>query len=138
MKGLTNWYWERVEWDCELMFKWVTELNVQKVKDNPKHHAIQIWCSDMWSVLWGGWKMGKKTICHPNFDFSWGTHTENDWNRFNIFHNAGVLNTMQDLFYKGQFMNELPYGKDLTIRENTASKKYYEWVIKTGKTSCLV
>ena len=138
MKGITNWYWERVEWDSELLFKYITELNVEKVKDEPKHHAIQIWCSDMWSVLWGGWKMGKKTICHPNFDFSWGTHTEDDWNKFNIFHNAGVLNTMDDLFYKGRWMNELPYGKELTIRDNTASKKYWEWVSKTGTTSCLL
>jgi len=138
MKGLTNWYWERVEWDCELIFKWVTELNVQKVKDDPKHHAIQIWCSDMWSVLWGGWKMGKKTICHSNFDFSWGTHNEDDWNKFNIFHNAGVLNTMDDLFYKGMWMNELPYGKELKIKEKTASLKYWEWVTKTGKNSCLI
>ena len=138
MKGLTNWYWERVEFDCELLFKWVTELNVQKFKDDPTHHAIQIWCSDMWSVIWGGWKMGKKTICHPNFDFSWGTHSEDDWNKFNIFHNAGVLNTMGDLFYKGMWMNELPYGKELTIKEGTASKKYWEWVSKTATTSCLV
>ena len=148
MKGITNWYWERVEWDCELMFKHVTELNVEKVQldrhtmspDEVRqpYHPIQIWCSDMWAVLWGGWKMGKKTICHKNFDFSWGTHTEEDWDKFNIFHNAGVLNTMEDLFYKGMWMNELPYGKDLKIKENTASLKYWEWVSKTGTISCLI
>jgi hypothetical protein len=35
-------------------------------------------------------------------------------------------------------MNELPYGKELTIRENTASKRYWEWIQKTAENSCLV
>jgi len=138
MKGITNWYWERVEFDCELLFKHVTDLNIQKVKDDPSHHAIQIWCSDMWSVLWNGWKMGYNTIVHPNFEFSWGTHEEKEFDKQNIFHNAGVLNTMEDLFYKGRWMNELPYGQELTIRDNTASKRYWEWVCKAGENSCLI
>jgi hypothetical protein len=45
---------------------------------------------------------------------------------------------MDDLFYKGMWMNELPYGKELIIKDNTASKKYFEWVIKTGNQSCLI
>jgi hypothetical protein len=138
MKGITNWYWERVEWDCELLFKWITDLNVQKVKDDPSHHPIQIWCSDMWSVLWNGWKMGKNTICHPNFNFTWGTHGEDIWDKNNIFHNAGVLNTMEELFYKGKWHSELPYGKELNIKEGTASKRYWEWIQKTSTTTCLI
>ena len=35
------------------------------------YHEIQIWCSDMWAVLWKGWLNGFKTIPHSNFNFSW-------------------------------------------------------------------
>jgi hypothetical protein len=44
---------------------------------------------------------------------------------------------MSGLFYKAQYINELPYGKDLQIKEGTASKKYWEWIQKTEEKSCI-
>jgi hypothetical protein len=46
-------------------------------------------------------------------------------------HNAGVVNGTSGLFYKAEFMNQLPYGKDLKISEGTASWNYYQWIKKT-------
>jgi hypothetical protein len=91
----------------------------------------------MWAVLWNGWKLGKQTICHKDLEFSWATSTEDDWNRLNIFHNAGVTNSTSGLFYKAEYMNQLPYNKDLQIKENTASWHYWNEICETAKKSVL-
>jgi hypothetical protein len=137
MKGIDYGFWDRVEMDSELLFRQITDLNnIKKTKDN-SYHELQIWCADMWAVLWGGWRRGAKTNCHPNFEFSWGTSTKDDYHRLNIMHNAGVTSPNEGLFYKAQYMNELPYGKDLSIRQESASYVYWEWVNLTASKSVL-
>lgn len=138
MKGIDSDFWERVERDSERLFKEITDINNQKVKENSTYHPIQIWCADMWAVLWNGWKMNYETITHSNFDFSWGTSDIATYNNHNIFHNAGVTDGNSGLFYKAQWMNELPYGKDIKINDNTASNEYWKWIQKVGKKSCLI
>ena len=138
MKNINADYWDRVERDSEQLFKVITELNNSIKVTNPDYHELQIWCADMWAVLWGAWRLGYKTICSPEFNFSWGTSSEEEYHRLNIMHNAGVTNADGGLFYKPKFMYELPYGKPLEITEGTASKKYWEWIQKTGGKSCLL
>lgn len=149
MKGLNAEYWERVERDCERLFKEITDLNNEKVEidrhtmpegeSRKPYHPLQIWCADMWAVLWNGWKMGRQTICHPDLEFSWGTSSEDDWHKFNIFHNAGVTepNSKGGLFYKGEYIQRSPFKDDLVIRENTASKKYWEIIKKVAEKSVI-
>jgi hypothetical protein len=91
----------------------------------------------MWAVLWGGWKMGKETICHPDLEFSWATSTLADWEKLNIYHNAGCTSNGEGLFYKADYMNKLPYNEVLDIREGTASKKYWEIIQEVAKKSVL-
>ena len=138
MKGIDYEFWNRVEKDSELLFRQITDLNNIKKTETPSYHELQIWCSDMWAVLWGGWRRGAKTNCHPNFEFSWGTSTKDDYHKLNIMHNAGVTSSGHGLFYKAQYMNSLPYNAELTINDNTASKKYWEWIEKTALKSKLL
>lgn len=138
MKGVDFDFWNRVESDSEQLFKDITAINNEKKQIDPTYHELQIWCADMWAVLWGAWRRGWKTICHPNYEFSWGTSTIFDYHKLNIMHNAGVVNGFGGLFYKAQFMNELPYGKDLNITENTASHEYWKWIQKTAQKSVLI
>jgi len=138
MKGINTQFWANVEKDCERLFKEITAINNQKKVANPTYHELQIWCSDMWAVLWNGWKIGYESICHPDLEFAWATSTEADWDRLNIFHNAGVTDAAGGLFYKALYMNELPYNKNLEIKEATASKKYYEIIQKLEKKSVLL
>lgn len=138
MKGIDWKFWEEVETDCERLFKEITELNNIKKRENPSYHELQIWCADMWAVLWGLWKRGKETICDPHLEFSWGTSTEGDWDRLNIFHNAGVVSGNDGLFYKANYISRLPYNDELEIRGGTASKKYYDLVKEVGKKSVLL
>ena len=138
MKGIDWKFWEEVERDSERLFKEITELNNIKKRENPSYHELQIWCADMWAVLWGLWKLGKETICDPHLEFSWGTSTEGDWDRLKIFHNAGVVSGNDGLFYKANYINRYPYGDELEIRGGTASKKYWDIIKETAKKSVLI
>jgi hypothetical protein len=138
MKGISHYFWDRVEKECEILFKDVNELNTKKKQADATHHELQIWCADMWAVLWNGWKMGYKTICSDNLQFSWATSNEDDYNKYNIMHNAGVTSSDNGKFYKAQYMNELPYNKVLEVDRNTASWYYWREVRKTAKKSVLI
>jgi hypothetical protein len=148
MKGLTYEFWNRVEGDSEKLYKEITELNNQKIiedrrtmppgEERTPYHPLQIWCADMWAVLWGGWRLGYKTNCHSNFDFSWGTSGIDDYHKMNIMHNAGVLNGNTGLFFKGDYINKLPYNKNLEINKTSASSFYWEQISKTAKKSVLI
>lgn len=138
MKGINADYWVEVEKDCEKLYKDITELNNKKKAIEPSYHELQIWCSDMWAVLWNGWKKGKETICHPDLEFAWATSTEEEWNKLNIFHNAGVTGADQGLFYKALFINDVPFNKTIKVNDGTASKKYWEIIEKTAKKSILI
>jgi hypothetical protein len=138
MKGIDADFWAECERDCERLFKEITDLNNEIKKEKPDYHELQIWTSDMWAVLWNGWKRGYESIVHDNFKFSWATSSENDYNKTNIFHNAGVVDNKSGLFYKCDYMNCLPYNVPLHIKAETASNKYYEWIQEVGKKSILI
>jgi hypothetical protein len=138
MKGIDTHFWSRVELDSENLYKEISELNRKKKELDPTHHELQIWCSDMWSVLWGAWRLGYKTNCHTNFDFSWGTSGESDYFKMNIMHNAGVTDSKSGLFYKAEYMNKLPYTEPLQINEGTASWHYWNWIQETKRKSVLL
>jgi len=131
-------FWETVESDSELLFTKMTEYNISLKTEYPNYHELQIWCADMWAVLWGAWRRGWKTNCLPEFDFSWGTSTEDDFYKMNIMHNAGVTSPIQGLFYKAEFMNSLPYNAELNVNDKSASKKYWEWIQRTAEKSKLL
>ena len=146
MKNVTSEYWARVEKDSEDLFVRVNNLNAQLKAKNPTYHELQIWCADMFAVLWGAWRMGFKTISDPAFDFSWASAKEgkeekikaldrvSEFERCNIFHNAGVTDGNQGLFFKADYIDKTPYDTDLKLKEG-ASKEYYKLVKRIGKIS---
>jgi hypothetical protein len=148
MKGINAEFWANVEKDSERLFKEITELNNEKIEldrhtmpegeARQPYHALQIWCADMWAVLWNGWKMGNETICHPDLEFSWATSSEQEWYKNNIFHNAGVTTSADGLFYKAEYMTKYPYNVSIEIKEGTASKKYWDIIQSVAKKSILL
>jgi hypothetical protein len=135
-----NWkYWEYVEHDSEKLFKEITELNIQKKAADPKYHELQIWCADMWAVLWNGWMLGNETKVVPEMDFSWATDPSNRWNETTIYHNAGATCGCGGLFYKALYMNILPYN--IEIEKFSKEKNCYNYVLEikeTSQKSCLL
>jgi hypothetical protein len=195
MKGLDWGFFDKMEKDCENLFKQITAFNNEIKKrvsivsesfvgrDYPKessqrklvndeiisecnknlleidvqikevevfsdsdkitrlnYHELQIWCSDMWAILWGAWMRGYETKVIPEMDFCWATDMSGRWNQVYIYHNAGVVGTDRNkLFFKGDFVNKYPY--DVSGDEydkNTAAFRYFLLIQSIGKNSCLV
>ena len=138
MKNIDYEYWNKVERDSEILYKNISELSAIKKQDNPTYHELQIWCADMWAVLWNGWLRGNQSICHSNFSFAWATEGKDGWERNNIYHNAGVTGNNQKLFYKAEYMNSYPYNINLDINTESASYNYWLEICETAKQSPLI
>jgi len=138
LKGLDSQFFNKMEEDCERLFKEITQLNNQKKSENPNYHEIQIWCSDMWSILWSGWMRGYHTNIIPELDFCWATDSVDNWDKKYIFHNAGVTDDRVELFNKSKFTNRLPFLLEDSFDKNRASYKYFEIIKLIGEKSCLL
>lgn len=136
MKGVTSDFWKEVKEDSLRLYKYMSDReNEERKRLSPEelktYNPIQKWCADMWSVLWGAWKIGAQTIVTPDLDFSWGTSSIHDYERCNIMHNAGVTEeASHELFYKANFRNSSPFDADLSfVKPATASAKYVEAIL---------
>jgi hypothetical protein len=138
MKNVDWVFWEFVERDSEKLFKEITDLNNNKKAADPNHHELQIWCADMWAVLWNGWKFGNETKVVSEMDFSWATDPSSKWNETTIYHNAGATCACGGTFYKVLYMDTLPYSLD--IEKFDKEKNCYNYVLEikeTAQKSCL-
>lgn len=131
-------FWEKVEKDAERLFDEITQMNNLKKRINSSYHELQIWCSDMWSVLWNAWLKGNQTKVDKCMDFCWATDPKERWDSCAIYHNAGVVSNGGGLFFKGNYMDTLPYNiKAEDYNENSCSYRYVKEIIYTSKISCL-
>jgi hypothetical protein len=128
LKGTDYNFWDDVENDSERLFSEISRLSASKKRDDPSYHELQIWCADMWALLWNLWKRGIETAHSAELDFSWATDSAETFFKKNIYHNAGVHN--QKLFKKHNYVNKWP-DPNLSFAENTASHHYYELVKKS-------
>lgn len=140
MKGVDELFFHKMEKDCERLFKDVSALNAKKKEEEPKYHELQIWCADMWAILWGAWLRGYNTYIIPEMDFCWATDSIEKWNDKYLFHNAGVVHSIADThFYKANFRNQYPYLHDgNNYDKNKSSYKYFEIIQSIGEKSCLL
>ena len=126
--GIDIHYWQDVYIHSERLFEEISQM-VNKIKaDDPDWHPLQIWCADMWAVLWNLWKRGYETPCTIDLEFTWGTQTMEMWDRHAIFHNAGVVKQEVDgPFYKALYMSKSPVGAP-NVAEKWASFNYFNLV----------
>lgn len=134
IKNVNAKFWDQVYRNSERLFGVIT---AQIKIDNPGH-ALQIWCADMWAVLWNLWKIGKEVRVTKQLDFAWATSAIETWDKLPIYHNAGATPTRRDLFYKGGFQKQLPYkiSQD-AFDPKWCSYKYVEEILKTKEVTCL-
>lgn len=138
MKNINARFWKKVERDSEELFKQITEINNKKKVEDPSYHELQIWCADMWAVLWNAWLNGNETKVVPELDFCWATDPIRRWDEVSIFHNAGVTPDRKDLFFKSDYINSFPYNINNIYSFEYCSYNYFNEIIKTKKTSCLI
>jgi len=139
LKNVNADFWAKVERDSENLFYEITKLNGEKKQKDPAHHELQIWCADMWAVLWNGWLLGNETKVVPELDFSWATDSIERWDSTTIFHNAGVTCACGRQFYKAVYMDKLPYDiEQERFKSSVCGYNYVKEIIETAQKSCLI
>jgi hypothetical protein len=139
LKNIPIEFWKKVYYDAEYLYRLVNDqINKDKVVD-PSIHEIQIWCADMWSVLWNLWFFDKQVRVTDKMSFSWATSHKIDWDKHPIYHNAGVTGGRKDMFFKGGYINKIPYDIKLEdFNQDFCSYKYVEEILKTKEVTCLI
>jgi len=127
LKDINAKFWEDVENDCENLYSQVFKLNNKKKKKDKDYHELQIWCADMWAVLWNLWKIDKPTKIIKELDFTWATHSIDSWEKNSIYHNAGIVSSKNKEFQKGHYRTKKP-PKDLEVNPNLACYNYYQLI----------
>jgi len=135
IKNVDAQYWLDVESDSNALYNGLGSLKNNKKDGDP--YAIQIWCASMWAELWNAWKRGEQVRVPKAFDFAWATCPISKWKTVNFYHNAGVVGPGHRMFYKGIYMDKLPYDDEVDIDPGRCSIYYYDWVKKTGNKTCL-
>ena len=145
VKNTTYEFWDKVENDSINLYKWFCENEHLHIKKNEYDYPIQKWTAGMWSLLWNAWLFGHETIVDDRLNFGWVTNPISDVDKHSILHNAGVTADPNNphcyekgLFYKGSFINELPYNKPLKISDEFASSYYWKEICETAGKSILI
>lgn len=138
LKNIDWMFWDKVETDSEKLYYEISQLNNQKKALDPSHHELQIWCADMWAVLWNGWIKGHETLVVKELDFCWGTDSLNRWEEATIYHNAGVTCSCGGKFYKANYRDSLPYNLSLRTKDDNCSHLYYQEIKEVETKTCLL
>lgn len=115
INGLGYDYWEKVYNDCFTIYEFLRKSNTK----------VQIWCAEMWAVLWNMWYFGKETHVDNRLSHCMGRDPLTMVK--NIIHNAGELESID--FNKLNYTERYP-PKDLNIRQLYCSSLYYEYYKK--------
>jgi hypothetical protein len=122
-------YWDKVESDSTKLYELMqTTSNIYTPE-----HPIQSWCADMWAVLWNLWFLGIDTSISNELAFCFATDEIEDKKNVPILHNAGVTTSSKNHFFKGNYINQSPYGVDYSfVDKKYCSYLYVQEIIETG------
>jgi TusA-related sulfurtransferase len=119
-------FWEKVYEDCGTLYEKI--FNFDRKHPIP-HGGLQIWTSDMWSVLWNLILTNHDVKVTDDLDFSWATDTIEMYEKKPILHMAGVTDDLKSTkFYKGEYINVDPIEK---LKEN---KNHFDYIEKNSST----
>jgi hypothetical protein len=136
IKNVDYSFWEKVYYDSETLYRLVTK----KIGEENPDHALQIWCADMWAVLWNLWFYSKEVKVTEKLSFSWGTSHISEFDKHPIYHNAGVTTSENGMFYKAQWINKIPYNNIKLDELNTdmCCYNYAKEIVNLSKSSILI
>jgi hypothetical protein len=121
LKNVDYKIWEKIYDDCPKLYE--TMVNFDRQNRIPSG-GVQMWTSDMWSLLWNLWLSGYKTKITKELDFSWATDSISKYEKHPILHMAGVTDNLKDTkFYKGEYINVDPIQK---LKENQNHFNYID------------
>ncbi|WP_117161343.1 hypothetical protein [Paraliobacillus sp. X-1268] len=110
-------YWKKVYEDSNTIYKLVCQSKTD----------IQKWTAEMWAQLWNVYHFNIDVKVPEELNFSWPTDPVESYYETKIFHNAGVVDDQQNLFFKGKYVNSTPFGNSFEhVDQSKASIKYVE------------
>jgi len=132
-KNITSDFFNKVEIQGNELYKamQLNEPHYQGADKNP----IQKWCADMWAILWNAFLVADVRVS-KELDFCWATDPLIRWDHTKILHLAGATsNNNGTMFYKGEYINKLPFGVDLTFieKQNNCSAKYAQLLMEYSR-----
>ena len=129
--GINANLWESVYHSSEALYSRVSDMQHTIKANNPDWHELQIWCADMWALLWHLWLAGWSTPTPPQFNFTWGTGTTEQWYANAIFHNAGVTTATPDgPLLKSEHITTVPNAATPQPAAQWASHHYWHLIQK--------
>ena len=129
MYGIKASTWQAVYHLAERLFKDISAMQSPIRGQYPDWHDLQIWCADMWALLWQLWREGYTTPTTTELAFSWGTDPAAKWHSLPIFHNAGVSEWQANgPFYKADWIHQVPKGGVPEVAPQWASHQYLQLV----------
>ena len=142
-KGTDYRFWHKVETDSENLYKYFQASEPKRLEKDPSYYGIQQFTAGMWGMLWNCWFYDMPVKITSRLDFCWGTDPIAKWDKCDIFHNAGVsheIGTKHNIFYKGGYIDTLPYNDVLNTEYNKefGSWHYTNLIRSMAKDSCLI
>jgi len=124
--GLTAEFWNKVEHDSNRLYAFTSSQEGRSYKKPEDPYPFQSWQSEMNSLLWNVWYAGYDTEVIPEMHFSWASWPRKRYEKTKIIHMAGVVNDSDGLFFKGKYINKMPFGEDMSYahKTDTASSFY--------------
>lgn len=137
IKNSTYEFWDKVEKDSHQLYTYFNLIEPHYKKKFEGDYPIQKWTAGMWSLLWNSWYFGKDVKVTDKLSFCWADNPISQLEGRQFMHNAGILDGNRRMFFKGDYINKIPYGLDLDIDENRCSKIYWDWLKDAEKKSTI-
>ena len=134
MKNIDASYWNEVYKGCRSIYSYLKTVGHLRREGDP--YGIQSWTASMWAELWVAWRRGHEVIVPREFDFCWATCPSERWDYVHFFHNAGVPNASQGMFFKAAYIDKFPFKDTLEVDSSRCSYMYYKAMKSVD--SCLV
>lgn len=131
MKNVDAAYWKKVMDDCIPIILYLGNIN--KLYFENENKGFQKWTADMWAVLWNFWLRGQETKVVPELDFAWAPDPIGKLEKCGIYHNAGIVSTVQDnypCFFKGKYhQGNSPFSDRFLdeVLEHPETQKHCTW-----------
>lgn len=110
LKNISADFWLNIWMNSVKLVVFLKSINKEYFESEAK--GIQVWCSDMWAILWELWKKGYETEVVPELDFAHATDLKVSLLHKDILHNAGVTKDVMSLGGKQvPTFNKLKYKK---------------------------
>ncbi|ENH96725.1 hypothetical protein J416_09514 [Gracilibacillus halophilus YIM-C55.5] len=128
IKNPTYEYWQKVYEDSINLYQFLDSVESEYIRRHDSNYTpIQKWTAEMWAQLWNVYHFRKQVEVPEELNFCWPTDPIDKYYQTKIYHNAGVMNDHQRLFFKGKYVNKTPFNDSFKhVDERKASIKYVE------------